>query len=224
VAIPFIQTPIRCIRSISLVLTFALVPLIAHAATSGNLVTDPTFSTGATNWSSSIGWQTCAGASGSQPCIDGSGNVVFSYIPATVSQSNIALPTNLGPLTSVAFTITHAAGWFSDASQITLTLYDASNTQVATQSSSCASPCAATSMSVSITNPTAVSAATKATVAFSDTSGNPWAGNYGAIFNAPLLTASGNGAPVPALSTWGMLILAALLALGSAAALRRRQR
>ena len=203
-------------------LVVALASASAQAATSGNLVTDPAFATGPTNWTSSTGWQACNGAAGSQPCNDGAGNIIFSWIPATVSQADIALPTDIGDLTALDYTITHAAGWFSDASQITLTLYDASNAQVATRSASCASPCSATSLSVSISDRAALAAATKATIAFSDTSGNPWAGNYGAIFSAPVLTAT-SVVPVPTLSEKGLLVLASLLALASAFVLRRRQ-
>ena len=199
----------------------------SYAGTSANLVTNPSFSGGVapTNWTSGIGWQACAGFTGSQPCVNGSNQVIFAYIPTTVSQAGIVLPVQpvgVSP-SAIKYTISHEGGYFNDASQITLQIYNASNNRLASQSATCSSPCTDSSLSVSITDPAVLAAARTATVSFADMSGNRWAGNYGAVFSNPSLVVT-TVDPVPTLGGWALIVLTVLMALIATILLPRKQR
>lgn len=151
---------------------------LIHALTTENLITGGGFSD-TSDWSSTLGFQTYSGSSGHKPAFS-NGQLYFAYATGTVSQT-ITLPTTQ-TLTAINLTVDHEGPWFKDGVSVSMSTDNGGSDSI-----SCASPCETSSFVLEIANN--VADATTLTISFSQNDGNPWAGNYGARFSNPSVTA-----------------------------------
>jgi hypothetical protein len=160
--------------------TFLVCIFSTNISAQTNLILNGSF-IDTSNWTSSSGFATaCSGGGGngvnSQPCVGWGNRLVFSYEPASVFQT-----VNVSSISNLALTLNHFAGGFADGYSVTLTANNGQTVQI-----SCPSSCSNNTINLLLSKANLVGATT-VTVTLSDTSGNPWDGNYGAQFANVLL-------------------------------------
>ena len=128
-------------------------------------------------WTSSAGWQTCSGGSGSMPCVENN-FLRFSYLPATVSQTVSLSKLNIASLNLSLNGYTN--GW-GDRFLITL-----STNSGASASFTCEGPCSNGLVRLALSSSLAGSTTATVTIKSLDYA-NFWAGNYGVAFSDVLL-------------------------------------
>jgi hypothetical protein len=151
--------------------------LAGGAANAANLIPTRTFNT--VDWVSTGGFQVCSGNTGDLPCVNGTGQLAFSNVEATVTRSFTVTP----PLDNVSF-FANGQGYFSaDPGTVYLRAFDAMD-QLLEETFVTNSFPNGSSLPVSLVlqNATALATATRIEVEVTGSDNNVWAGNYGTVF------------------------------------------
>jgi len=160
----------------------------AGSQVTGNLVVNGDFALGATGWISSSGSTVVCSGTGVQvhPCTT-NGNVTFGLAIGSISQT-VTLPAGT---TGLSLSVDHLSGGQSDGVSIEVIADTGGSASLAKSKPSVSSL-------VNLTVSSGLVGSKTATIILRDTTGNGWAGHFGAIFDNVVLTATyGNVSATP---------------------------